>query len=214
MDVAVDHKRGQRLLRAVSPSSVFGEGLLERARATSLSLLGFTTAVGLTIVALVFNQGWPLPAGGPVPAVQHQSVGEARVASGIGGDRPTADVERSPGQATAETGPSGEARTAPVESSPPTELVVAPSAPARSDGGDAPRGDSSPEPTPAKPAPESPPAVPSQPAEPPPAAAVEEPEPPATASEAPPISSVPPWSNGKGHAYGRSGESPGHGHEK
>ncbi|HEY5816266.1 MAG TPA: hypothetical protein VIS95_07990 [Solirubrobacterales bacterium] len=185
--------------------------MLERARATSIGLLGFTAAVGLAIVAIVFNQGWPLPAGGPVPPLppQHQGLGEARVASGVADDRSAADVDRSPGQATAETGPSGEARSAPVESSSPSgsaELVVAPSAPARSDAGDAPRGDSSPKPPPARPAPESPPAAPSQPAEPAaPPPAVEEPEPPATASEAPPTSSVPPWSNGKGHAYGRSG---------
>jgi hypothetical protein len=38
---------------------------------------------------------------------------------------------------------------------------------------------------------------------------VVEPTPPATASEAPVESSVPPWSNGKGHAYGREKSSSG-----
>lgn len=227
MDVAVTHKRGQ-WLRSIAAPSILGDGMLERARATSLGLLGFTTAVGLTIVALAFNQAWPLVEGGPVPPlpVRHQSVGEAKAASGArGGDRVTA-LDRSWGKRTAEAPASG-GGSAPSESSPSPATnspaasgpVVAPSAPAPSEGGDVPRGDSKSESAPAKPAPVSPPAAaPSPPAEPAPSPPMPtpapEPEPPASVSEAPPTSSVPPWSNGNGHAYGRSGEPPGHGHDE
>jgi hypothetical protein len=220
MDVAVSHKRGKRL-SSLSLSSVIGDGLLERARATSLGLLGITAAVGLAIVALAFNQGWPLVAGSPVPALPplHQDVGKATVADAAsGGARSDAKPGSTPQQdgaggesARPDTGPAPSDGASPAPSS---QLVVAPSAPAKTDG-DAPRGEgSNPEPAPAKPkqpspspSPDQPPATQQAPAEPAPAAPEPEPtSPPATISEAPPTSNVPPWSNGKGHAYGRSGK--------
>jgi hypothetical protein len=80
MDVQVHYKRGQRRLQATRPS-LLGNGILERARSTSLGLLGLTAAVGLAIVALALNQGWPLVAGGPIPVIgaEHQAVGGATV---------------------------------------------------------------------------------------------------------------------------------------
>jgi hypothetical protein len=218
MDVAVTHKRGQ-WLRSIAAPSILGDGLLERARATSLGLLGFTAAVGLTIVALAFNQGWPLVKGGPVPPlpVQHQSLGQAKAASEARGRDPVTAVDRSVGKSPTEAPPSDEDDSAPSESTPspaPSGLVVAPSAPAPSEDGDVPRGNSKSGSAPAKPAPVSPPVAPAPAAEPAPSPPAPEPEPPATVPEAPPTSSVPPWSNGNGHAYGRSGEPPGHGHDK
>ncbi len=75
----VQYKRGLQQLR----SSALGDGLLERARAMSLALLGATAAVGLAIVALALNQGWPLVGGSGIPDVQppRQGVGGATVAA-------------------------------------------------------------------------------------------------------------------------------------
>lgn len=48
-----------------------------------LALLGLTAAIGLTMVALALNQGWPLIAGAPIPGFEseHQAVGDATVAA-------------------------------------------------------------------------------------------------------------------------------------
>jgi hypothetical protein len=219
IDVSVRHNRGQRRLRTTVRPSLFGAGLLERARATSLALLGATAAVGLAIVAIALNQGWPLIAGSaiPRPPPQHQGLGGAAVASrpGAGHSAPRgAGVQA--GSSRRRAGPArhaGAVGAGPVavpDAS--SELVVSPSRPARSRGGEShgspvPHGQTPvtqhpvDSPTAAvPPPPQSEPASPPQPA---PAAA---PQPPiATTSEAPAgESSVPSWSRGNGHAYGRS----------
>lgn len=86
MDVSVHHKHRQRRLRSIPRASVLGDGLLERARSTSLALLGLTAAVGMAMVALALNQGWPLIAGAPIPGFgdKHQAVGEATIAAEAG----------------------------------------------------------------------------------------------------------------------------------
>ncbi len=83
MDVSVHRKRGQLWLRSPGRPSVLGGGILERARSTTLALLGVTAAVGLAIVALALNQSWPLIAGSPIPGVapRHEAVGKAKVAA-------------------------------------------------------------------------------------------------------------------------------------
>ena len=83
MDVSVLSKDGKRSLRSAARASVLGNGLLERTRSTSLALLGFTAAIGLAMVALALNQGWPLIAGAPIPGLGggHQAVGDAAVAA-------------------------------------------------------------------------------------------------------------------------------------
>jgi len=78
IDVAVHWKRPQRLLPRVIPG-LHGWGMLERARAAALALLGATAAVGLAIAALAANQGWPLVPGSAIPAAPKQHVGEASV---------------------------------------------------------------------------------------------------------------------------------------
>jgi hypothetical protein len=86
MDVKVHSKRGQwRSLSAIR-ASVLGDGLLVRARSTSLVLLGVTAAVGLAMVALALNQGWPLIAGAPIPGFgdRHEAIGKAAVAASAG----------------------------------------------------------------------------------------------------------------------------------
>ncbi len=83
MDVAVHHKHGQRQPHPVRRPSLLGEGMLDRARATSLALLGVTAAVGLAMIALALNLGWPLLAGAPIPGFEdgQQAVGDAAVAA-------------------------------------------------------------------------------------------------------------------------------------
>ena len=82
MDVQVHCKRQERRPQTSGKPSLLGDGLLDRARSTLLGLLGLTTAVGLGIVALALNQGWPLVPGGPIPGfgAKHEAVGDATVA--------------------------------------------------------------------------------------------------------------------------------------
>jgi hypothetical protein len=229
MDVPVHFKPGKRWLRPPRKPSVLGGGLLERARSTTLALLGVTTAVGLATVALALNQSWPLLADSPIPAApsRGEAIGKATVAAQAtvkaAGAR-LADVATAPRSNSSRAAGGGETGGAQVPQvpevgsapSPSAELVVAPSAPAEPQG-DAPprRGKPTPAPPPAGTTPQSPAPTAPEPAQPKPAPqsppVVE--TAPATASEAPVDSSVPPWSNGKGHAYGRAtSASDDHGH--
>ncbi len=83
MNVAVHYRRQQQRLQSAA-RAVLGDGLLDRARNTSLALLGLTAAVGLAMVAMALNQSWPLIAGAPIPSIgeRHQAVGDATVAEG------------------------------------------------------------------------------------------------------------------------------------
>ena len=234
MDVSVLHKRAQRSPRPSLLVRLLGAGMLERARATSLALLGATAAVGLAIVAFALNQGWPLLEGSAIPAAPRQDVGRASVVA-----RPApasrahtataADRGRVGGRADRAAG-SAAARPHAVAVTPSggdeaAALVVSEQAPARSPGGApkpkapsthgvAPVSPSQPTQPPTPESPATPTAAPApQPAAAPaPAPVPTQPE--AVASEAPPEeSNVPSWSHGNGHAYGR-GESPhddGHG---
>ena len=220
--VSVQSKRGQLWLWLEGArKAILGDGLLERARATSLGLLGLTAAVGLAIVALALNQSWPLIAGSSIPPIPtlHQDVGKASVAAGVADDTGAQGGSRADGDGGAkdvrETSGSGgggdspDADSAPAES---TDLVVSPSTPAKPTGEDEGGGSDQREPAPAT-QPEQTPKAPSGAALPavpvsspqPPATETPTAVPPATASGAPDESSAPPWSNGNGngHAYGR-----------
>lgn len=213
MDVAVRQKREHRSPPTAWVPRLLGVGLLERARSTTLALLGVTAAVGLGMVAVALNQSWPLIEGSPLPvSPEPPAVGAAAVVApprakpvAPRSDRPsepaTADRNRpgtgaaEPDRAPAAVGP------APSGSA---ELVAGRPAPVE------PQGDASPDTpapdpapvaeTPSQPPPTEPPAPQPEPV-PPPAS----PSPPtATSTDQPDESSVPPWSKGKGHAYGRS----------
>lgn len=221
------YKRGQHGLRPIGGPSILGNGLLERVRSTSLALLGATAAVGLAIVAVALNQGWPLVAGSSVPPLPRQAraVGAATVVArapatgsptGVGGDSgsrrdPSSSTHRMPAGAVV-----GGVAGAPTE-------VVSGSQPVERSG-EAHRVASKPHPTAppeAQPAQPSPPAttVASVPTPAPTPEPTRAPEPtpapesaPAPASSAPIAtaagppseeSSPPAWSNGGGHAYGR-----------
>ena len=234
MDVSVLHKYAQRSPRPGLLVRLLGTGMLERARATSLALLGATAAVGLAIVALALNQDWPLLEGSAIPAAPREEVGRASVVArpapapsahtaadhGQVGRR----VDRAAGSAAARphavaVAPSGgeEAATLVVsEQAPARPPGGVPKAKAPSTHGAAPAGPSQP----TQPAAQQPPATPAASPAPQPAAApapAPDPapaQPEAVASEAPPEeSNVPSWSHGDGHAYGRDGEHGGDDHE-
>lgn len=200
--------------------------MLERARATSLALLGATAAVGLAIAALAFNQGWPLIEGSSIPRIppRREAIGAATVVA-----RPDAGASGSAARGAAvragrDLAPSGSRvggvgdGPAPVPDSA-SEFVVAPSAPVHphkvdSPDSPGPQGDSPATQHPAEspkgappPSAQSEPAPTPTPSPTPAPVPTPVPAPPvATTSEAPPVdeSDVPSWSHGNGHAYGRS----------
>lgn len=225
----MDYKPGKPRLRLPARSSVIGGGLLERARSTTFALLGVTAAVGLAMVALALNQSWPLLADSPIPDAPGggEAVGKARVAPAGAGrtERDAAAEDRvdgsGSGRSSAESpggsgGPSG--GSAPSGSGGSVYAAV----PVKSAG----RGNSQ-KPAQAAPGRPSETATPqTQTATPQPSPApqpassgapapgqAETPSPPATVSTAPPEeeSNVPAWSQGGGHAYGRSDRDRDHG---
>jgi hypothetical protein len=206
MDVPVHLKPRQRWLRSPKTPSVLGGGLLERARSTTLALLGVTTAVGLAMVALALNQSWPLVPDSPIPGspAREAAIGKATVAaqaraSVLGSGLAGADRAASPDANRAVRGGGAGAPPAGSPTPGPAELVVAPSAPAGPQG-DAPRGSGEPTP-PSSPAGETPqpPATPipasetTQAQTAPPSPPVVETAPPPTSAEAPVESSDDDW---------------------
>ena len=53
--------------RFIAQLNVAGDGLLDRARSISFVLLGSAAAIGLGLVALVSQVGWPNLLDGPIP---------------------------------------------------------------------------------------------------------------------------------------------------
>ncbi|HEU4907088.1 MAG TPA: hypothetical protein VFT19_13390 [Solirubrobacterales bacterium] len=226
----MDCKPGKPRLRIPARPSVLGSGLLERARSTTFALLGVTAAVGLAIVALALNQSWPVVPGSPIPGIPRgdEEVGAARVVSradargrsgssaasrdrsgGLRGDRdpgatPAASREVSP----SDLAPSGSGES--VYASTPVKSTSrgASQKPAQA-APDSQSGPAKPQPQTVTPNPSPQPTPPAAP----PASETETPPPPATAASAPPEeeSNVPSWSEGRGHAYGRSDRDWGHG---
>jgi hypothetical protein len=197
MGVSVDSKHRDRV-ETRGGVSVFGGGLLERARSTTLALLGVTAALGLAMVALALNQSWPLVAGSAIPVPPQAGLGKATAvaAAPSGASGPVASGAAGSardGRAVASQSDSeAPAPGSPAESS---EFVVSPSTPVADHTGgapapSAPRG--APQPTPQQsepvaeaPATQAPPTpAPVQVAPPPPVASEATPPPP-QAAEAP-----------------------------
>jgi hypothetical protein len=193
--------------------------MLERARSTSLALLGVTAAVGLATIAMVLRQEWPAVVGSPIPSApsQQEAVGDATRAAGAkaaGGavahvraaSHPAAGSPRHLAQPR-DGGAGSPAGSAPAE---PNEFVVTPAAPVKRPGkGGSHRTPAREGPEPAAPSPQA--VTVATPTTSPPSQSESQPEsqpspaPPATTSGAPPSESyVPEWSNGHGHAYGRA----------
>ncbi len=138
MDVTVDSKHGHRLVGVADRASLLGGGLLERARSTTLALLGVTAAVGLAMVALALNQSWPLVAGSGIPAPHRLGVGKAAVVAatsprlirvtGAVGPRSSAQAGKAPspvGGGSPNGGPAGGS----------VDFVVSPSSPVSGEPG-------------------------------------------------------------------------------
>lgn len=220
------HSKLAKLLSRIARPNLLGDSLLVRARSISFAVLGVSAAIGLAVLAIALQEDWPLIPGSPPPRLvaRHAAVGEAvavggetspgGVASGAGGSGGNAGgaprgAHASHGSAQAHAPSSTGSVTAPTG-----ELVVSPSVPAPEPRGKGDSGGARPprSPAPSRPAPSKPkpaPAVqaPAPSAPPPPPASPAPPPPPAaTVSASPPEqSNLPPWSNGKGHAYGREG---------
>jgi hypothetical protein len=216
MDVQVRQQKRQP--RPGARFSLLGDGLLERTRSTTFALLGLTAAVGLALIAVVLQGDWPLIAGSPIPQapVVRESVGAAAALDAPAAP-PVAQRAAARRQPTAPSHGTGSDRHAGGVPAAPAELVSSPATPTDppassphsggSHGPAAPHGQtpSAPQSQPTSAAPDSPPSsapAAGRPSSPPPTEpAPQEATPPeATASE----SNVPPWSNGKGHAYGRA----------
>jgi hypothetical protein len=197
--------------------------MLERARSTSLALLGATAAVGLAIVAIAFNQGWPLVAGSsvpPLPRPERAVGGAAVVARGpVSGSHVAVRAGSAPRRdrpGPAHSAPAGAGVDAATGA--PTEVVVSGSQPVgRSGGGHhlapKPPATAPPKPQPAQPSPlattvasvptSAPAPEPTPMPEPEPASAPTPTTPVATTTETPPEESSPPyWGHGGGHGYG------------
>jgi hypothetical protein len=217
MDVVVHYKRQQWWLHSAPKTSILGKGLLERARSTSLALLGLTAAVGLAMVALALNQGWPLIAGAPIPGFgdRQQAVGDATVAAAARAPRSNGAMPRSiAGQQSpkASTRPkrksAGGTRAPAVPRSPGSEGIVASHPiPVSSPGDVPPSAEGSPGPA----APDPLPAA-QQPA----ATVAPSPEPEPASSPAAPSASPAPQASSKSSTPGQaafvSDENDGHGH--
>jgi hypothetical protein len=236
MVVQVSRHRGQSRPRRNPRFSILGDGLLERARSTTLALLGAIAAFGLALVAVTLQEGWPLIAGSPVPPgpALHEAVGGA---TALGAKATPRAARRVPGRPQREVpshgaGPRHPGGT-PVAGVPsaPSEFVSSPATPAGSPSagahGGVAHGAPAPQQAPSATPQQAPSATPQQaPPAAPTASSVPAPEPPASSppAEAPAPeattpevtaseSGVPPWSSGHGHAYGRDeGEEHGHGH--
>lgn len=217
IDAVVRYKRIQRRLRLPDSASVFGGGLLDRARSTTLALLGVTAAVGLAMVALALNQSWPLLADSPIPAPpsRHGAVGGAMAVAPGGPARatrsePARRAAPSPPVSGDETGGADGPAAVPIPGAA-TEPAVVVSVPSQPPESPPPRDKDGDRPQPADHPVEVPVSTPPSPSEPDPVPVAppppaESPPPLATTSAAPAESYVPSWSNGKGHAYGRSGD--------
>ena len=91
--------------------SLWGDGLLDRARSTSLALLGLTAAVGLALIAYVAQQGWPLLPSSPIPSItsEHGAIHDAEVAAPVPGSGARKSTRRDADTVTAAPGSSSTA---------------------------------------------------------------------------------------------------------
>lgn len=88
---------------------LLGDKLLDRLRSVTFAMLGAITAIGLILVALVLQQGWPSVLGGPLPGFSSAPPAEEAVsaATGIPAGGAASTRDRGPGTAAPRSG-SGE----------------------------------------------------------------------------------------------------------
>lgn len=85
MQAVVKTGRSKYPLRRIALPSVAGTGLTERIRSTTFALLGLAAAVGLGLVALFAQPGFPLLSPAPLPNEPHVAL-EGSVALGVPAD--------------------------------------------------------------------------------------------------------------------------------
>jgi hypothetical protein len=212
------------LPRFFSLRNVAGGGVLERTRSSIIALFGVIVAIGLTLVGIAANQGWPELVSVPLPWTPTERIGEARAvgetaspvvnagaprggamrgsrrdSGGLSPDTPTASQGQPGGGA-----PGAQSPVAVAPDSPPVPVGAAPPA------SQAPTGQSSP-PTAGAPPQAHPEPVPTSPP-------VESPAPVGSPSEGGKASGpTGPSGNGNGKAKGHEGSSgngKAKGHEK
>jgi hypothetical protein len=184
-------------------------------------LLGATTAIGLAMIALALNQGWPLIAGAPIPGFgsERQAVGKAAVVAKAKARAGRSEIAAAPGQ-TGPGGSSGKPRSrpgatvAPAGSQAPQAAGIVASHPTpASPVAGSPPGEVVPDPTPVtqQPAPVVAPAPAPAPAAVP--VSSSSPSPSGTASETPgsPLPSQAPPAGNEGDEHGHGHTSHGHG---
>lgn len=137
-------RRGQSLFRAAKLSFA-GTGLLERMRSTTFALLGITAAMGLGLVAVAFQQDWPLLPAAPIPGLPgndrpDDAMGVAKPHSAPATQRPVGARVGSPNPSR--SAPAHERETSQVSGS--HQLATAPSPPAPNSAADTPSVPSAP----------------------------------------------------------------------
>jgi hypothetical protein len=127
---------GQAMPRFLAGANVAGEGMRERLRATTFALFGLVTAVGLVLVGIAYNQGWPVFADSPIPGIPTERVGAAAIAAdAVPGRAQSGNVPASHGSA-----PAGQSVFVPDRSSAPDSSsqqlpATAPGGPGQSPSG-------------------------------------------------------------------------------
>jgi len=219
MDVEVPSKLGQAVARAISPSTLVGDGMLVRLRSTTIGILGLVAAVGLGLVGFVSNQGWPGVFGGPLPQAPTRLVENDSISapSPVALRRSVQGARHRPGRgpanASPDSGPEGSAAPVDTGVSPGGPVGASPPATPGNDDGQA-----------QAPATSAPPTVVAEapPSQGPPTKASSSPEPAAPTTSSPGHSGEAPGHSGgspgrsrgaPGHsseAPGHSGDGPGH----
>jgi hypothetical protein len=72
---------GHAVPRLLAGTNIAGEGMRERLQAATFALFGMVTAVGLVLVGIAYNQGWPDFADSPIPGIPIEHVGKATIAA-------------------------------------------------------------------------------------------------------------------------------------
>jgi hypothetical protein len=184
-------RRGQWLSKLVARPSFAGTSLLERMRSTTFALLGVTAAMGLGLVAVISQQGWPLLPAAPLPglSVEQAKVHDAVAIRPDGGSSAPGSLVAAQGRRAA-TDQRADAATPGSDLSGSRQLATAPS-PVPADPA---TGSPAEQPVPTEPAPVTP-----VPAPVPPPAPVTGPPASPTAPAPPPITASTDQSRGKSH---------------
>lgn len=183
MDVEVLSKLRQATLHAFLTSNLIGDSLLVRMRSASIGIVGMVAAMGLALVVVVSQQGWPDVGSGPLPQPPHLVQNDPIVAPPAVSKPAQGQVQSPP--SSQPVAPSGEARIAGHRTRTAVERVGEPVAVGQPQGGGA--------------------GHPTRPTQPPPTAS----SPPAVA-QAPPVESVPTKTPAAPASPQRSAASPGH----